>query len=61
MGVQIRFVITGSWVADLNATKDRVSRACGSPPVISLHVLAYNLKRMMPTLGAQPLVAALRA
>ena len=28
---------------------------------MSLHVLAYNLKRMMAILGAQPLMAALRA
>lgn len=28
---------------------------------MSLHVLAYNLKRMLAILGAQPLVAALRA
>ena len=28
---------------------------------MSLHVLAYNLKRMLAILGAQPLMAALRA
>ena len=28
---------------------------------MSLHVLAYNLKRMLAILGAQPLLAALRA
>ena len=28
---------------------------------MSLHVLAYNLKRMMAILGTQPLMAALRA
>ena len=27
---------------------------------MSLHVLAYNLKRMLAILGAQPLMAALR-
>jgi len=28
---------------------------------MSLHLLAYNLKRMLAILGAQPLMAALRA
>ena len=28
---------------------------------MSLHVLAYNLKRVMPVLGAKPLMAAMRA
>jgi hypothetical protein len=28
---------------------------------ISLHVLAYNLKRMIQTFGVQPLIAAIRA
>ena len=28
---------------------------------MSLHVLAYNLKRMLAILGIQPLMAALRA
>ena len=28
---------------------------------MSLHVLAYNLKRMLAILGTQPLMAALRA
>ena len=28
---------------------------------LSLHVLAYNLKRMIQMLGVQPLIAAIRA
>ena len=28
---------------------------------ISLHILAYNLKRVMRILGSRPLIAALRA
>jgi hypothetical protein len=28
---------------------------------ISLHVLAYNLKRVVAVVGAQPLMAAMRA
>jgi hypothetical protein len=28
---------------------------------MSLHVLAYNLKRMIAILGAQPLIQAIRA
>ena len=28
---------------------------------ISLHILAYNLKRVMQILGAGPLIAAMRA
>ena len=28
---------------------------------MSLHVLAYNLKRMIATLGVQPLIQAMRA
>ena len=28
---------------------------------MSLHVLAYNLKRMIAILGAQPLIEAIRA
>jgi hypothetical protein len=28
---------------------------------MSLHVLAYNLKRMIAILGAQPLIQAMRA
>ena len=39
----------------LTRTLDRVSTE------MSLHVLAYNLKRMIQILGAKPLMAAMRA
>jgi hypothetical protein len=31
------------------------------PEAMSLHVLAYNLKRMIAILGARPLIQAMRA
>ncbi len=39
----------------LTRTLDRVSTE------MSLHVLAYNLKRVIKIIGAQPLMAAMRA
>jgi transposase len=51
----------GTLKAWMGATHFRMKRLEHVRTEMSLHVLAYNLKRVIAILGAQPLMAAMRA
>jgi transposase len=51
----------GTLKAWMGATHFKTKRLENVRTEMSLHVLAYNLKRMIAILGVQPLMAAMRA
>jgi transposase len=53
--------VSGTFKACMGATHFLMKTRPKVPTEMSLHVLAYNLKRMLQLLGTQPLIAVMRA